>query len=185
MNIRRNRLALVALCVGVLPAVACFEVRKGGPGDQSRVDILTPIGDLSVRTDVDSPNTGLPVFPGSRPVRDGKREHDNAEVRIGGRSFGMEVIAAKFESDANPATVVDFYKKEMKTYGEVTECRGNIDFNGRWGSRRPVCKERWSSRAIQLAVGTEEHHRLVSVEPHGDGSEFAVVSIQTRHRSRS
>jgi hypothetical protein len=82
MNISRNRLALVGLCVAVLPAVACLEVRKGGPGDQSRVDILTPIGDLSVRTDVDSPNTGLPVFPGSRPVRDGKREHASADGRL-------------------------------------------------------------------------------------------------------
>jgi hypothetical protein len=32
-------------------------------------------------------------------------------------------------------------------------------------------------------VGTEEHHRLVSVEPRGRGAEFAVVSIQTNGRS--
>jgi hypothetical protein len=183
MNTSMNRLAVVAICVAVLPAVGGFEVREGGPDDNTRVDIMTPLGDLSVRTDVESPDTGLPVYPGSRPVRNGSHEPDNAEVRIGAAFFGMEVIAAKFESDADPAAIVDFYKSEMRSYGTVTECRGNIDFRGRRGARRPICKHGWGSRAIQLVVGTEEHHRLVSVEPRGRGAEFAVVSIQTNGRS--
>lgn len=182
MTTSKNRFAVAALCVALVPAAACLEVRSGGPDDKTRVDILTPLGDLSVRTDVETPRTGLPVYPGSRPVRKGDREPDNAEVRIGGRLFGMEVIAAKFESDADPAAIVKFYRNEMKSYGNVTECHGNIDFRGRWGDRTPYCKEKWASRAIQLVVGTEEHHRLVSVEPRRGGSEFAVVSIQTRHR---
>jgi hypothetical protein len=183
MNTSKNRLAVAAVCAALLPAVACFEVREGGPGDQTRVDILTPVGGLSVRTDVDAPNTGLPVYPGSRPVRRGDREPDNAEVSIGAPFFGLEVIAAKFESDDDPAAIVDFYRNEMRSYGDVTECRGNVDFRGRRGSRTPVCKEKLASRAVQLVVGTEEHHRLVSVEPSSHGSEFAVVSIQTRSRS--
>ena len=183
MHTSTHRLALAAVVVAVLPAVACFEVRKGGPDDKTRVDILTPLGDLSVRTDVDSPNTGLPVYPGARPVREGDREPDNAEVRIGARFFGLEVIAAKFESDADPAAIVDFYRNEMRSYGDVTECQGNIDFKGRRGARKPVCKKAWASRTIQLVVGTEGHHRLVSVEPRSRGAEFAVVSIQTHSRS--
>jgi tellurite resistance-related uncharacterized protein len=158
-------------------------VRQGGPDDNTRVEILTPLGDLSVRTDVESLDTGLPVYPGSRPIRKGAHEPDNAEVRIGAGLFGLEVIAAKFESDADPAAIVDFYKGEMRTYGNVTECHGNIDFRGRRGARKPICKHWWGARAIQLVVGTEEHHRLVSVEPRAGGAEFAVVSIQTHGQS--
>jgi hypothetical protein len=183
MNTSTNPLAVVVLCAAVLPAVGCFEVRKGGPDDKTRVDVLTPLGDLSVRTDVEAPDTGLPVYPGSRPVRKGDHEPDNAEVRIGAGFFGLDVIAAKFESDADPAAIVDFYKNEMRSYGDVTECHGNIDFRGRRGARKPICKQGWGSRAVQLVVGTEEHHRLVSVEPRSRGAEFAVVSIQTHGRS--
>jgi len=35
-------------------------------------------------------------------------------------------------------------------------------------------------KQTQLAVGTEERHRLVSVKPRGSGSEYSVVFVQTR-----
>jgi hypothetical protein len=46
-----------------------------------------------------------------------------------------------------------------------------------------VCKEDLASRETQLVAGTEDSHRLVSVKPRGNGSEFAVVSIQIDERS--
>jgi hypothetical protein len=63
----------------------------------------------------------------------------------------------------------------MRQYGDVLECRGEVDFTG----DRPVCRER-SSREIQLVAGEQRAHRLVVVKPRGDAAEFALVYVRTR-----
>jgi hypothetical protein len=169
---------LVRLAVGVallLPVTACgIDVREAEQGKD--VDIRTPVGALSVRTDVKSPDTGLPVYPGAQPFRGNGRDSENADVRVASSWFGVKVVAAQYESGDVPDKVLDYYRQEMKVYGEVTECRGEVDFrNG-----RPVCKERGRSRDIQLVTGTEERQRIVVVKPRGSGSEFALVYVDTR-----
>jgi len=39
------------------------------------------------------------------------------------------------------------------------------------------------SHSTQLAVGTEERHRLVSVKPRGNGSEYSLVYVQVNGES--
>jgi hypothetical protein len=90
------------------------------------------------------------------------------------------VIAANYESDDAQDKILDFYRREMRTYGPVTECRGDIDFRGGPGGRRAVCQERPSERDIQLVTGTEDRQRLVSVKPRSGGSEFSLVYVNTR-----
>jgi len=171
---------LPVFAAAVLLGACDVTVHDKGQGDKADVDIHTPIGDLSVRTDVDSPDSGLAVYPGARPLRDEDEGRENADVNIDTPFFALKVVAAKFEADDAPEKVLDFYRNEMKAHGEVTECRGNIDFKGRRGDRQAVCKERPSSREIQLATGTEEQHRIATVTPRGDGSEFSLVYVQTR-----
>jgi hypothetical protein len=174
-----KRLMMGAAIAAALPMGACsIDVREDEPGDRKDVDIRTPVGGMSVRTGV-AADTGLAVYPDARPLR-GDDEPGSADVTIGSALFGMKVVATKFESDAAPDAVLGFYKDQMKSYGEVVECRGDIDFRGRPGSQRPVCRRRMLSHETQLVVGTEEQHRLVSVKRRGGGSEFAVVYIQTR-----
>ena len=43
-----------------------------------------------------------------------------------------------------------------------------------------MCKEKPSSRDVQLLTGTEDRQRVVSVKPRGSGSEFALVYVNTR-----
>lgn len=174
---------VAAVLATLLLFTACgVTVRDGEQGERTEVDIETPLGDVSVRTDVDSADTGLPVYPGARPLRDGG-EPKSADVNIGTSFFGVKVVAAKFEDDDAPEAIVNFYKEKMSSFGAVTECRGNLDFKGRRGSRRPVCKERPFRHEIQLVAGTEERHRIVVVKPRGSGSEFAVIYIQTHGRT--
>jgi hypothetical protein len=175
----RNRLLAAALVPSVVLSGGCaVDVHEEERGDRKLVDIRTPIGEMTVNTNVDAPATGLPVYPGARPLQDGD-DPRSADVNIGNSLFGVTVIAAKFESNDAPAEIVEFYRREMGPYGAVTECRGEIDFRGRPGAQRAVCRER-GSRDIQLVVGTEDRHRLVSVKPRRGGSEFAVVYIETR-----
>ena len=176
-----RQLLCAAVLASVVPLTACsIDVQEEARDvDKKSVDIRTPVGAMSVRTGLDAPDTGLPVYPGSRPLRDG-HEPESADVSIGSGRFGLKVIATQFESEADPAAVLAHYRDAMNTYGSVVECHGDIDFRGRRGDERPVCKRRRSSRETQLVVGTEARHRLVSVKPRGSGSEFAVVYIQTQ-----
>ena len=115
----------------------------------------------------------MPVFPGARLSRHDD-DAERANVTIDTQWFGLHV-AAEYESVDAPSRVLDFYRNRMKTYGDVTECRGDVNFK----DGRPVCRSQPFSRDVQLLVGTEELHRVVSVKPHGTGSGFALVSIQT------
>jgi hypothetical protein len=174
----RPLLIKVGVLVLLLPLVGCsIDVRETPSGEHSDVDIRTPAGHLSVRTDVDVRDTGLPIYPGARPARD---DRDSAVVNVGSAWFGVKVVAAKFETDDAPGQVVDFYKNEMRGYGRVTECRGNVDFKGRNHAREAVCKEKPSKTDVQLLTGTEERQRIVSVKPLGGGSEFSLVYVETR-----
>jgi hypothetical protein len=171
----------VAAVFAAMTFTACsVDVREGGSG-RKQVDIATPVGDLSVRTSDENPDVGLPVYPGARSSRDGDDGPENADVRIAGPAFGLKVRAASYESGDAQERVLEYYRREMAKLGEVTECRGEIDFKGRRDERRPVCEERSFSREGQLVVGSAHDHRMVSVKPRGQGSEIALVHIESSH----
>lgn len=161
----------------VVPLTACeIRVQRDADDHPTDVDIETPLGDVSVRSDTIPSDVGLPVYPGARPVVDGS-DHDNANVSIDSPFGDVRVAALKFESDAAPEAIAEYYKRVMETYGAVTVCRGEIDFNDGGSGRAPRCKGR-RGRGIQVAVGTEGNFRLAAVKPRSVGSEFAVVYVR-------
>src|SRR5688500_8442011 len=106
---------LAAIVVVLLPLAACtLDVREQQSGGKAEVDLRTPVGHLSVRTDVDEPATGLPVYPGARPVRDQDEEPENADVTVGTSWFGVKVVAATYESGDAQEKIIDFYRNEMR-----------------------------------------------------------------------
>ena len=174
--IRTSR-TLALVFSAVLPLAACgIDVHDAEQG--KKVDIRSPLGNVNVRTDVENPDTGLPIYPGAKPMRNDD-DHESADVNISSPWFGVKVVAATYESADTQDKILDFYRQEMKTYGPVTECRGDVDFRG-GRERRPVCKEKASAREVQLLTGTEDRQRVVSVKPRGSGSEFALVYVNTR-----
>lgn len=180
MNVCHCRRFTLAVAFGSLWLSAC-DVKVHDEGKDKNVDVRTPFGDISVRSSEDGVETGLPVYPGAKPLRDSDQQTESAEIKMGTSFFGLHVAAAKFESNDAPQAIVDFYKDKMGTYGTVIECKGDIDFKDE--PKEPVCKEESSSHETQLVAGTEDNHRLVSVKPRGGGSEFAVVSIQVDDRT--
>jgi len=163
-----------ALVLG-LPLAGCsMSVDHDEYRDRADVQIRTPVGHVFVRTGEQLPDTGLAVYPGSVAVRH-HREAESADVSVGNSFFGVNVRAANYVTGASPQAVLRYYRDAMRGQGEVTECRGNIDFR----RNRPVCHTRLfsDSRTTQLAVGTERRHRLVSVKPRGNGTEYSVVSV--------
>jgi hypothetical protein len=176
---KKPAITLPLVFSALLPIAACgVDVQDLEQG--KKVDIKSPFGNVNVRTDVENPDTGLPVYPGARPLRE-HDDHESADVNISSPWFGVKVVAATYESADTQDRILDFYRQEMKTFGAVTECRGDIDFRRRGGNeRRPVCKEKPSSPDVQLLTGTEDRQRVVSVKPRGSGSEIALVYVNTR-----
>jgi hypothetical protein len=176
---RIQHVVLAAAAVAVLfPLAACsVDVREDTlDSEKKAVDIRTPVGVMSVRTGLDAPDTGLAVYPGATPLRDD--EPESADVSIGSGRFGLKVIATKFQTTDGANAVIGHYRTAMQAYGDVLECRGEIDFRGR--AERPVCKRRLFSREMQLAVGSDSRHRVVSVKPRPNGAEFSVVYIHAQ-----
>jgi hypothetical protein len=162
--------------MAVLPLAACsIDVTKHDAGRSTDVAIRTPTGTLAVRTSVPGEGTGLAVYPNAWPAR-GHGHDESADVDIDTAWFGVKVVAAKFESDDDPAKVVAFYRDEMARYAPYIECRGHV----RWHRNdRPTCHDD-SSRAVQLAAGVEHRQRIVVVKPqHDGGTEFALVYVST------
>ena len=163
--------ALAPIVAVTLALAACdVSVRDNDHGES--VDVRTPVADISVRTE-EPADTGLPVYPGAQLQRNDKGR-ENANVRIDLPFVDVQVAAATFDSADAPELIAAFYTKELRTYGNVTECRGELDFR----KSGPVCRSN-SSGTIQLGAGTEDHHRMVVVKPRGGASEFAVLYVRT------
>jgi len=171
--------------------LACsVNVKDHDGGKNSKVDINTPIGGIHVSEDVDARDTGLAVYPGARKkqkTNDG--EEKGANVNISSSFFGVKVAAIEFESDDPPDKVIAFYQDQLKKYGHVIQCRTNKhggDLTVKAGdhksdtSREVRCEGTDSGNVIELKVGTEDNQHMVSVEPEGKGSDFALVYVQTR-----
>ena len=194
MNISQVRgLTIAGVLAAALPLAACgVVVREDDRGNEKRVDIRSPFGSVTVNT---APaETGLPVYPGARPLPNGD-EPDHANVAVGNSWFGVTVAASKFESDDDPEAILAFYRQHLQQYGDVTECHGTLNFRHRHGEDAPVCREGFRTNRrdnrrnsgfrsgdITLGVGTRDRHRIVAVTPRPGRTRFEVVFIDTHDR---
>ena len=163
------------LAAVLLAGLCGCKVHKQGEGANKKVDIETPVGSLHVNTQVDPKDTGLEVYPGATRAEDEERKHA-ANLSIDSSVFGAKVVAIKYHSDDPPDKLLDFYRKQLKSYGDVSECHGSVSFDR--GNMR--CHETGSRGETNLVAGVEERHHIVSVKPEGKGSNFALVYLQTR-----
>jgi len=174
-----------------LATLACSVNVKDHEGDQkSKVDIETPVGGIHVSQDADARDTGLTVYPGARKrqkANDG--DEKSASVNISSRFFGVRVAAIEYESDDPPEKIISYYQDQLKKYGQVIKCRtnehgGDLEVTAgdhkSEGAHQVTCKGSDSGKIVELKVGTEDNQHLVSVEPQGKGSDFALVYVQAR-----
>jgi len=170
-----NPFVAEVLAAVLLAGLCGCKVHKQGEGANKKVDIETPVGSLHVNTQVDPKDTGLEVYPGATRAEDEERKHA-ANLSIDSSVFGAKVVAIKYHSDDPPDKLLDFYRKQLKSYGDVSECHGSVSFDR--GNMR--CHETGSRGETNLVAGVEERHHIVSVKPEGKGSNFALVYLQTR-----
>ncbi|HXY14071.1 MAG TPA: hypothetical protein VEI26_06190 [Terriglobales bacterium] len=179
-------LALAAALAVCLVFPACSVSVKDHDSGDSKVDIETPIGGIHVNEEADVHDTGLPPYPGARQKPSSDGETKSANVNISSGLFGVKVVAIEYESDDPPGKILAFYRKRMTKFGDIVECHTDkhggdmVARSGEHGSRPVSCEGDNSGNVVELKTGTEDNEHLVSVEPHGKGSDFAVVYIRTR-----
>jgi hypothetical protein len=152
------------------------KVQKGD-GANKKLDMETPLGSVHLNTQVDPKDTGLAVYPGAtRAEDDGKHA---ANFSIDSSLFGAKVVTIKYHSDDSPDKVLDFYRKQLRAYGEVSECHGKVDIAG----SEARCHPSGLGEETNLLTGTQERRHVVSVKTDGKGSKFALVYLQTHRGS--
>jgi hypothetical protein len=162
---------LVPVYLGL--AACSVEVDKDDQGDKAHVEVTTPVGDVSVHA-LETPDTGLAVYPGARAVRN-EDGNEAADVNVHVPFVHVHVVGAKYESDDAPDQVLAFYRGEMRKFGEVVECTGDIDFK----HDLMTCRHRLGRRETTLGVGSEGRHRVVAVKPAGSGTRLSIAYIDT------
>jgi len=189
----KTRLLIAVAFAAWLTVLACsVNVKDHDAGGNSKVDIDTPIGGIHVNEQVDVRDTGLAVYPGARQKPKTGEDKKSANVNISTGFFGVKVVAIEYESDDAPGKVVGFYRDQLKKFGNVIECHtaklcGDLSVKaGEKSSHNPVsCNGSEAGNVVELKVGTEDDQHVVSVEPSGNGSDFALVFVQTRGKEGS
>ncbi len=181
---RKISVALAIASVAALLLAACSINVDDKDKKNSKVDIQTPLANLKVNTDEKSAtDNGIPVYPGAhlRPAENGDKHAAN--VNIGAMGFGLKVVAAEYETDDSPEKVKAFYQDKMKTFGDVLVCNGHnggsdVRINSKGDSDKLSCKDTHGD-GWEIKAGTSDNEHLVSIEPHGSGTRFGTVLVQT------
>jgi len=180
----------------VLTLSACsVNVKKNGDGEDHNVDIQTPVGGIHVSEDASAGDIGLPVYPGAKQKeKDSGGDNKNANVNISGPGFAVRVIAIQYVSADPQQKVIDYYKDQLKKYGNVVQCQtgehvGNVDVNKHGDdkdSNAPVtCENNDNGKTVELKVGVKSNQHVVAIEPDGTGSTFSMVYVRTHGKEGS
>jgi hypothetical protein len=179
-----------ALLTALLFLPGCsINVKDKKEGNDGKVDIQTPIGDLHVNEGADVRDTGLTLYPGSKPApKEPSSDGKSANVNLSFGGFGLKVVAAEFVSDDPSNKILDYYNKQLQHFGKPVECHGkwnggDVDVNtdDKSGLSKPVsCRNSAGGESTELKVGTEGNQHIVAVKNNGSGTRFALVYVRMR-----
>ena len=177
-------LAVMSAAFILLPACS-VNVKDHGDDGNSKVDINTPVGGIHVDQNVDARDTGLPVYPGARPkAKSSNDEKERANVNLSAFGFGLKVVALEYESDDPPAKIIAYYQDQLKRYGNVLQCHGSgadvVAESKKGADGKLKCDSGDGGNKVELKAGTDDNQHIVSIEPEGKGSDFAIVWLRFR-----
>jgi len=185
----RAATVFIAVWLVFLLSACSVNVKKNGDGEDHNVDIQTPVGGIHVSEDASARDIGLPIYPGAKQKeKDSSGDNKNANVNISGPGFAVRVIAIEYVSTDPQQKVIEYYKDQLKKYGNVIQCQtgehvGNVDVDKHGNSKddnAPVTCEGYNNgKTVELKVGVKSNQHVVAVEPDGTGSSFSLVYVRT------
>ena len=174
-----------------LVVLAACSVKVDDKGQNKNVDIRTPLGALQVRTNPTPAQIGLSVYPGSKQKVEGD-DKNAANVNISSSLFGVKVLVIAYHTEDPPDKVIAYYKKDLRKYGNVLECKGHghedadLDL-GHHDNEKPkpltCADDKGDGKGVELKAGMSDNFHLVAVDPKDNGSDFAIVYVATRGES--
>ena len=189
---RSATLLTLVVTLSLLMGVPRLNAQQSDNQDKNKhLDIRSSAGDLHLGNDADARDTGIPGYPGARLRRNdqSKDGKNSANLAISTESFGMKLVVVNYDSDDSPNKLIDYYRGKLKRYGKVVECHttvhgGDVHVNAGKnhsnGSKEVRCEGDNTGDVVELKVGTQDNQHLVSIEPSGNGSAFALVYVRTR-----
>lgn len=192
------RLRLVVATALLLPLAGCFvNTRKDANGKESNVDIQTPLGGMSVKTDnaAVSSKLGLPVYPGAVPEQKKDNDESSADVNMNFGPFHLRVLAQGFTSTDSPDKVRAFYQKALAKYGDVIECQNKHAVKGSPArtvqgltcdddnhvsvqTKVDTDKIKITGDEIELKAGSKSRQHIVGYEAKNGGTRFGLVALE-------
>ena len=105
----------------------------------------------------------------------------------------MKVVAIEYQTSDSPSKLIAFYKDKLKEFGTVLECHtSGKNHNYAHPSHRHdsdseqlKCEGDDNGKTIELKAGTESNQHIVSIDPQGKGSDFALVYVRLRGKEGS
>lgn len=163
--------ALVSLLLAALPltTVGCsVRVDKGNNGEDKKVKIDTPLGNIHVNTNNPAGSTGIALYPGAvaAPDHDGDKD---ADVRLGFGPWQLRVQVEHYSTGDDRDKVLAFYRKSLTRYGDVIECRGE----------QPVGQPEKTSEGLTCAESDKGAH--VDMNSHEHGMTLRAGSKRHQH----
>lgn len=153
-----RRAVLPVLCVALPLVVAgcSINVDKGKNGEDKKVRIDTPLGNIHVNADKPATDIGVAIYPGAtaEPDHDGDKD---ADIRLGFGEWKMRVQVAHFNTGDDRDKVVAYYRKSLGRYGDVIECKGN----------QPVGTPVKTSEGLTCAEDDHNNHVNLDKDEHG------------------
>ncbi|HUN90238.1 MAG TPA: hypothetical protein VMU28_15670 [Terriglobales bacterium] len=178
---KRIRVLWIGLALGTMLSACSISTQKESNGEDKKVDIKTPFAEIHVGSDITAQDGGFALYPGAHPKQEDNDKH-RANIQIGGKDFGVKVIAVTYLSDDPPQKVIDFYRKDLSKFGKVLECPKGLKENHGNHESQLSCDDNGSTEPgkLDLAVGVPEKQHVVAVKPNGKGTEFSTVFVQVK-----
>lgn len=191
------RFRLIAATALLLPLAGCFvQTKKHADGKGDDVNIQTPLGGMSVKTDQAqvAQKLGLPVYPGAVPEKKTDNDESSADVNMNFGPFHLRVLAQGFTSADSPDKVRAFYKKALAQYGDVIECQHKHAVTGSPArtaqgltcdddnhiSTGGKSKEKITidEGEVELKAGSKSRQHIVGFESKDGGTKFGLVALE-------
>ncbi len=155
-----------SMAAALLLGGCSIDVHKGDNGEDKRVKIDTPLGNIHVNSDKPDGSTGLALYPGaqSQPDHDGDK---NADVQLGFGPWQMRVKVEHYSTNDARDKVLAYYRTSMARSGDVLECRGNAPVG------TPV------RTAQGLSCSDQDEHQHVHQD---SGDELSLRTGSKRHQ---